>query len=233
MPRCVRNDHHREERNQRREQHAVNEDHEAGALQILQLGVRDFAVHLGQALFAAHRQQRVAQAHQNGDERNRRRRRSPQPAESLLAEMQIGQSRQRYGLVTVLEDRDQAPPDQDHHHYRRDLHNAQSLFAGFVNADDVLAPEIYGDRRREDSREIGWMHVQAGDLQVLAGLVDEAAEVQARAHAADRAGKHVVEHERGHREFGQRAAHSLVYDLVHAAAHEHATAFDVDGAHRI
>ena len=45
----IRNDHHREERNQRREDHAVREDHPAGALQILQLGMGDFTVDLRQA----------------------------------------------------------------------------------------------------------------------------------------------------------------------------------------
>ena len=68
LPRGVGDNHDREEGNQRGEQHAVDEDHEAGALQVLQLGIRDFAVDLGQALFAAHGQQRVAQPDKHGDD---------------------------------------------------------------------------------------------------------------------------------------------------------------------
>ena len=67
----------------------------------------------------------------------------------------------------------------------------------------------------------------------LADFIDQAAEVQARAHRADGAGQHVIEHQRRNRELGQRAAHRLVHHFVHAAAHEHRAALDVDGAHRV
>src|ERR1019366_3570578 len=43
-PGGIRDDHHGEEGNQRGEDHTVDEDHEAGALQVLELGVGDFAI---------------------------------------------------------------------------------------------------------------------------------------------------------------------------------------------
>src|ERR1700733_305853 len=77
------------------------------------------------------------------------------------------------------------------------------------------------------------MNVQPRNFEVLADLVDQAAQVQPRADAADRAGQHVIEHERGDGELRQSAAHGFVDDLVDAAAHEHAAALDVDGAYRV
>ena len=55
-----------------------------------------------------------------------------------------------------------APDDQHHHHHGRDLHDPQSFFAGLVNPDDVLAPEIKRDHDGEESREIFGMHVDPG-----------------------------------------------------------------------
>jgi hypothetical protein len=40
LARRVGDDHHREKGDQRRKQHAIDEDHEPGALQVLQLGMR-------------------------------------------------------------------------------------------------------------------------------------------------------------------------------------------------
>ena len=233
VPRGIGNDHHREEGDQRGEHHAVDEDHEAGAFQVLQLGVRDFTIHLRQAFFAAHGQQRMAEAYENRDEGDGGRHGSAEPAETFLAEMQIGQRGQRHRLVAVLENGDQAPDDENHHHYGGDLHDAERLLAGFMETDHVLAPEVNGDRRGEHRGEVGRVHVQAGNLQVFAGLVDQPAKVKARADTADGTGQDVVEHQGGDRELGQGATHGLVHHLIHAAAHEHAAAFDVDGAHRV
>ncbi len=58
----VGNDHDREERNQRGEEQAVDEDHQPGLFQILQLGMLDLAIDLGQRFLAAHGQHRVAEA---------------------------------------------------------------------------------------------------------------------------------------------------------------------------
>ena len=72
-----------------------------------------------------------------------------------------------------------------------------------------------------------------GDVEVGAGLINQAAQVQARADGADGSGEHVVEHEGRDGELGQGAAHGLVHHFVHAAAHEHGAALDVDGAHGV
>jgi hypothetical protein len=102
-----------------------------------------------------------------------------------------------------------------------------------VDPDDVLAPEIERHHRRESRREIRRKNMQPRDLQMLSGLIDQAAQIEARAHRADGTGKHIVEHQRRDGELGQRAAHGLVHHFVHATAHEHRAAFDVDGANRV
>src|SRR5262249_22474196 len=145
LARGVWNDHHREEGDQRGKQQAIDEDHEAGAFQVLEFGMRDFAVHLRQTLLAAHGEQRVAESDHHGNYGDRWRDGSTQPAEGFGAEFQIGGDGKRHGLVAVFEDRHQAPGDQDHDHYGGDLHDAQGFLAGFVDADDVFAPEINGD----------------------------------------------------------------------------------------
>ena len=61
-PDAVGNDHHREKRDQRGEQQAVDENHQSGFFQILQLGMGDLAVDLRQGLFAAHGQYGMAEA---------------------------------------------------------------------------------------------------------------------------------------------------------------------------
>ena len=88
-PGRIGNDHHGEERDQRREEHAVDEDHAAGALQILELGMGDFAVDLRQRFEAAHGEQRVAQADQDRDDGDGRRHRALQPAQRIVGEVQI------------------------------------------------------------------------------------------------------------------------------------------------
>ena len=68
-PYAVRNNHYGKERDQRREQEAVKENHHSGALQILELGCLYFAIYLGQRFFAAHCQHGVAEPHQQDDKR--------------------------------------------------------------------------------------------------------------------------------------------------------------------
>ena len=64
-PYGVRNDHHREERNQRGEHHAVDENHQRRFFQVRQLGMLDFAIDLRERFFAAHGQHRMPQAHED------------------------------------------------------------------------------------------------------------------------------------------------------------------------
>ena len=50
------------------EEQAVDGDDDGGALQVLELGVLDFAVDLGQRLFAAHGQHRVTEGHEDAEQ---------------------------------------------------------------------------------------------------------------------------------------------------------------------
>src|ERR1035437_1060174 len=232
-PRGIGDEHHGEERNQRGKDHTVGEDHKAGALQVQQLGGGDFAVALRQGPLAAHGEEGVAKADHDGDGGDGGTDGALEPADGLVGEENVLQSWKRHRLVAVLENRDHAPYEQDHHHDGGDLHDAQRLLAGFVHADDVLAPEVDGDYGGEHCREIRRVNLQRGEVPVYTDLVDEAAEVEARADGADGAGEHVIEHQGGNGELGKHGAHGLVDHLVDAAAHEHGAALDVDGAHRI
>src|SRR5438876_7171048 len=70
-------------------------------------------------------------------------------------------------------------------------------------------------------------------MKILPRFINERGHVKTRADAADRTSKHVIEEERRDREFGGWASHCLTDNFVHAAANEHAAAFDVYGAHGI
>ena len=63
----VGNQHHGQEGNARREQQAVDEDDEGRLLEVLHLRRFDFAVDLGQRLFAAHGQDRMPEGQQQAD----------------------------------------------------------------------------------------------------------------------------------------------------------------------
>ena len=173
----------------------------------------------------------MTEADQNGDQRELRKDRPFQPAQRRWPEVQVRTCGQRDRLVAVHRDGNETPDDQDHHHHSRGLHDAQGLLAGFVNADSVLPPEVDLHDQRKTSREVLRFHMPVGLTQVLADFIEQTGEIQTRADAADRSGEHVIEHQRRHRKLGQRAAQCFMHDLVHSAAHEHAAAFDVDGAH--
>src|SRR5690348_7393328 len=64
----IGNNHEGKEGDQRREHHAVNEDDKSGFLQVRQLWMLNFAVHLGQGFEAAHGQDGMAKGHQNSDD---------------------------------------------------------------------------------------------------------------------------------------------------------------------
>src|SRR5208283_1793428 len=125
-----------------------------------------------------------------------------------------------------------APANQNYDHHRRNLHDAHGLLAGFVNSLDVVPPEIESAQNREARGAEVRRNVQT-DVNVVAGLVEQSNDILPGRHAADRAGQNVVEHQGGNAEFGQRTAHRFFDHPVHAAAHEHAAAFDVNRAYRI
>ena len=62
----VGDQHHGQEGNAGREHEAVDEDDESGLLEVLHLRRFDFAVDLGQRLFAAHRQDRMPEGRSAG-----------------------------------------------------------------------------------------------------------------------------------------------------------------------
>ena len=228
----VRNDHHREERNQRGEQQAVNKNDEAGALQVFQLRAFDLPVHLGQRFFAAHRQHRVPEAHQQHDHRDAGCLGPEQPAQRFTREIDVVRSRNRRQVEADLEDRVAAPDDQDHHHDGGDLHDLQRLVARLVNALDVLPPEIHNGKNRECRCEVVVVEMD-GMMGIAEQVFDEAGEVQARRDGADRSGQDVVEQQRGNREARQRGTKRLFDDAIHAAAHEHRARFHVDSANGV
>src|ERR1022692_4340931 len=127
-----------------------------------------------------------------------------QTMNGFVVEAECMQGGKGHRLIAVLQDGGDTPDDEDNHHSAGNLHDPQSLLAGFMHADDVLAPEVEGDDGGEDGGEIRRVNVQSGQVQVLAEVVDEAAEVEARTDGTDGAGEHVIEHEGGDGELGQR-----------------------------
>src|SRR5260370_23175297 len=110
----------------------------------------NFAVHLGEGFFAAHGQHRMAQADENGDDSGEMREmHAVEPAHGVWLELQIFRMRNRGERGMAEPDRVDAPGYKNHDHYSRDLHDAHRLLAGFVDALDVVPPEINGDEDGE------------------------------------------------------------------------------------
>ena len=63
----VGNDHHEQQRGEAGENEAVDRDDDGGALQVLQLGMGQFAVDLGQRFLAAHGQHGVPEGDQDAE----------------------------------------------------------------------------------------------------------------------------------------------------------------------
>src|SRR5208283_2194494 len=198
-----------------------------------ELGMLDFAVDLGEGFFSAHGEDRMAQTNEDGDDAGEvGELHAIEPAHGIGTQLDVARRRDgRQGGVADQNGVD-APGDQDHDHDGGDLHDAHGLLAGFVDALNVVPPEIGrahdGEARGADTRR----NVQA-EMDVIGSFVDEADDVLARGDATDGARQDVIEHQGGDAEFGQRAAHGFLDHAVDAAAHEHAAAFDVDGAHGI
>ena len=108
-PHRVGDDRDGEEADERGEHQAVDEDHHAGALQVLHLRLLDLAVDLRERLLAAHRQNRVAEADEDRDRRERRPDGALQPAERVVGELQIARHRQRRQRAAALQQRQRAP----------------------------------------------------------------------------------------------------------------------------
>ncbi len=109
-----------------------------GSFEILQLGGRDFAVHLRERLESAHGEEGMPQADQDGNGCDRWCDRSFEPTERSRAEADIVCGWEGNGLVALEDHCQEAPSDQDHHHHGRDLHDSEGLLAGFVQSFQVL-----------------------------------------------------------------------------------------------
>ena len=231
-PHAVGNERHREEAHERGEQQAVDENHQAGALEVLHLRLLDLAVNLRERFLAAHREDRVAEADEDGDRRERRPPRSFQPAERIVGETQVARDRRRRPPAAVHQQGRRAPGDEDHDHHRRDLHDLERVVARLVQALGVAPPEIHGDEDREQRRRL--VVRDPGDgAEPPEQVVDQAGDVLARRHAADRASQDVIEQQRRDRQLRHRRPHRFLDDAIDAAADEHRGALDVHGAHRV
>ncbi len=224
---AVGDDHDGEERHQRGQEQAVDENDEPGTEKVLQLGRRDFAVDLRERLLTRHREDRMPERdHYSDCADGPRAGQMLEPSERFVGELQF----ERRHVSAANRDREAAPYDHHHGHHGGDLHDAHRLAAGFLDAENILVPEIngYGDGE-ERGAEI--RRKDNSDVRELEQLIDQADQILSCGDAADRAGQDVVEHERGDGNFRKRRAHRLFHDAIHAATREHRARLDVHGAH--
>ena len=151
-----------------------------------------------------------------------------EPSQRVRGELQFERRQMRPACVN----RQPAPHDHHHGHHGRDLHDPHRFAAGFLDAENVLAPEICGHRDREKGGSEIRRQYNAG-MRQFEQLVDQADQVLARRYSTDRAGQYVVEHQRRHRDFRQRRSHRLFDDPIDSAAREHRARFDVHRSHRV
>src|SRR5450759_5099161 len=204
----------------------------AGVNQVLHLGVGDFAIDLGQGLESAHGEQGVAEGDDHGDGADFWPNGAVEPAEGVFAELDIGGDREGRKLHASLEQQgDGAPDEEGGHHDGGDLHDAQRLAAGFVDALDVAPPEVGGDNHAEPGgEEMGGN--AGGDVAGLGEFVEQVAEVQSGADHADGSGQDVIEDEGRNGEARHEVSHGVAHHDIDSAAHEHAARFQVHGTDR-
>ena len=134
----------------------------------------EFAVNLSQGLLAAHGQHRVPEGNQDAEKAEFGSEIVCQigvleKTECLAAEMKIVRSRQGYWLVSLLDQGERRPTQQNHYHDGRDLHYLQSFFAGLVDSFCVLPPKIEGNSHGEDDRGPVDIHVGGAVKQKVHG----------------------------------------------------------------
>ncbi len=244
---------------------AVEEDDEGGLLEVLQLRRLDFAVNLGQRLLAAHGQDRVAEGDEDAEQADQaqpvgrgfaadvaQRLRRPRVLQEprrvfhlLGGRVELGVEVRRradgvgravLGVGGAMHGQRHAAPRQHHHaHDGGDDHDFQRFFAGFVDADDVLAEEVEGGEGGDEDRaeplgEVARVGVDGHAEPARHDFEDQADDVLPAGDGADRPGQDVVEHEGGHGELGHELAQRFADDAVDAAADEQGAALDVDRA---
>ena len=146
-----RDEHGGEQRDSAGEDERVDGDDDGRALEVLELGMLDFAVYLGERFFSAHGQDGVAEGHQDAkDAEDGNELGSLEEAECIVREVQVGGCGRRGQVNAADANGVDAPEEQNDHHDGGDLHDAQGLVAGFLDALDVLPPVINGDDGSED-----------------------------------------------------------------------------------
>ncbi len=185
-----------------REDQAVDGDDNRRALQVLELGMLDFAIDLRQALLAAHGQHGVAEGHQDAEQAQQRHQLgSLEKAQRIVAELEIVHGRRRRQMSAPHHHRVNAPDQQNHHHDGGDLHDPQSLAARLLDALDVLPPVVDRDHGGEHGRGVIHVELEGGIVvrvhqsrrqPVAAGrnrqqLVHQAGNILPGRHAGDRA----------------------------------------------
>ena len=124
----VRNNHHEQQRREPGKNETVDRDDDGRALQVLQLGMGQFAVDLGQRFLAAHGQHGMPKGNQdaeNGELGGEPMRQVGvfQETQGFGAEFQAVGRGQRDRLVSLLQQGQRRPGQQDDHHHRGDLHH--------------------------------------------------------------------------------------------------------------
>src|ERR1019366_920368 len=104
--------------------------------------------------------------------------------------------------------------------------------AGFVNALEVLPPEVNDHHYRKGGGERIVRNVNVV-TEMMEGVGKKSSNVLACGYRADGAGENVVEQERGNRQLGQSPAHGLFDHPVDTPANEHRARLDVDGPNRV
>src|SRR5450755_469153 len=94
----------------------------------------DLAIHLRERFFAAHSQHGVPKTDQQQYPGQTRRPTVIQPSEGLMVHRDGGATREGRQMRWVNDQGNYAPEDEYDDHYGRDLHDAEGLFAGFVDA---------------------------------------------------------------------------------------------------
>ena len=245
-PDIVGDQHDRQQRDKAGEYEAVDTDDNGCALQVFQLGVREFPIYLRQRFFAAHGEHGVPEADDESQNAEHVRQFAVLPeAERFVAIVNVGQGGEGRQVAAYLEQGEKRPAQQHHHHDGRDLHDPERLFAGFFDALDVFPPEVERDGHGKHNRGAVNPYLRSAVEEMVDGggdpamgigdadgVVDQASDVLSRGYAGDRPGKDVIEHQGRDTELGERAAESFFNDPIDAAPHKHRAAFHVNGADR-
>src|SRR5260370_24737008 len=146
----IRNQHDGQQRGQSGENEAVDGDDDRGFFQILELGMSEFTIDLGERFFAAHGQHGVAEGNQDSEQSEHSGKTLlgqavTEKAERFFGEMKVLRNRKRNGVVSRLDEGKCRPGEQDDHHDGGDLHDAESFLAGLLDALGIFPPVIDRD----------------------------------------------------------------------------------------